>query len=156
MKDNIKNKVPCTSSQAIWEWYKFPDTEERRYNKLKNKAIIQAVIIVIIAIGLFTYNHFIPAVVLCILAASFVIMALLTPALFAKVDVFISKIAGRVGILLTWLFLVPFFYLVFPIGRLLIILTGKDSMRLKKDTTLKSNWFDKKDILEIERYGKQF
>jgi len=64
--------------------------------------------------------------------------------------------AKALGIVLTWILLVPFFYLCFPVGRLLITLSRKDPLHrefLPKD---RSYWSEHRPLPEAQRYQRQY
>jgi len=49
----------------------------------------------------------------------------------------------RVGWALTWLLLVPFYYLCFPLARLLIGLRGRDPLHRRREPSAASYWTDR-------------
>jgi len=65
-------------------------------------------------------------------------------------------LAKGVGIGLSWVLLVPFFYLCFPVGRLFLILTRRDPMHrefLPKDRTY---WSLHRPLPEAAAYRRQY
>lgn len=65
-------------------------------------------------------------------------------------------LAQVVGTGVTWLLLTPFFYLCFPIGRLLFFLGGKDLLGRRRSAAIKTYWSEYSRQGGVERYRKQY
>jgi len=73
--------------------------------------------------------------------------------LFDKFGKFLAVVFGRV---LTWVLLVPFFYLCFVPGRVIMLLLGKDPMRRKLDPDAETYWLDKEDMDNTDHFKVQY
>lgn len=60
------------------------------------------------------------------------------------------------GTIVAWSMLVPFYYIVFTLGRLFMVVTGKDSLNRKFPTDIKTYWEEWKAPENKERYKQQF
>ena len=56
----------------------------------------------------------------------------------------------------TWLLLVPFFYLCFIPGRIVILLTGKDPLTRRFPSKAATLWVPRPPVKDPSQYGKQF
>jgi hypothetical protein len=65
------------------------------------------------------------------------------------------KFTGFVNIILTKVMLVPFYYLVFPIGRMSQKLKGNDPMQRKFPTDEASYWEKRAKVEDLESYRRQ-
>lgn len=72
---------------------------------------------------------------------------------FEKTGVLLAR---GIGTGLTWLLLVPFFYIVFGLGRLVLKLRGADPMRRVIDPECKSYWIPHRKLNIKARYQRQF
>jgi len=67
-----------------------------------------------------------------------------------------KKVMKGIGIILTWLLLVPFFYLCFIPGRIILLISGKDPLNRKFPTTNESYWSPYKGSIEPGQCKRQF
>lgn len=81
---------------------------------------------------------------------------LFLPSLFLKLERGGRWLGHAAGISLTWLLLVPMFYLVFLPGRLILILTRRDPMARKFPTTESTYWIPRKPVANPDDYKRQF
>ncbi len=65
-------------------------------------------------------------------------------------------LAHGIGTGVTWILLVPFFYIVFGTGRFFLKLRGKDPMRRKLDPEAESYWTPHQKLDIETRYHRQF
>jgi len=115
--------------------------------------------LVLAAVGmllLVRFHHVIAALVLNTLAMCFYIIGLGAPRAFAPFDRLGGKAAVAAANGLTWLLLVPFFYIVFGTGRLILLLTGKDPMHARKLPGERSYWVAHRGRPDAKQYENQF
>jgi hypothetical protein len=144
-----QNKV----SRAIWPWTK-GNTEGTSSFPV---SALPALFIGGSATALFFYTgHSIPAAVVGIISVLLFCSALVLPQVYGKIRFFFSTFSWYVGQGISWLLLVPFFYLFFPVGRLIQKISGKDPMSREFPSTLSSYWLDKKDTDDLQQYRRQF
>ncbi len=60
------------------------------------------------------------------------------------------------GIGMTWLLLVPFFFIVFPAGRVMFAMSGKDPLNRGYDKARTSYWHAREPVKDLKRYKNQF
>jgi hypothetical protein len=75
---------------------------------------------------------------------------------FAAIEGFGRRLGVWVGTGLTWGLLVPFFYLVFVPGRLVMALLGKDPMKREFPAKEASCWSPRRTKMDEAHYRKQF
>ena len=75
---------------------------------------------------------------------------------FRKIERFGQLLGKWTGTGLSYLLLVPFFYLVFVPGRLATLLAGKDPMRRKFPSGEASCWSPRRGRMDERHYRKQF
>jgi hypothetical protein len=118
---------------------------------------IQAVIMGSIGLLLYRYaGHDVMAFVVWGLALAVLASALFLPPVFAAIEGFGRKLGLWVGTGLTYLLLVPFFYLVFVPGRTILWALGKDPMQRAFPTPEKTCWVPRKSRMDDRHYRKQF
>jgi hypothetical protein len=118
--------------------------------------LIQAVIPT--AVGAFFYFKGKPAAagILWSLGALLLISGFLIPSLFAKIEQAGRWFGKGVGTAITWLLLVPMFYLVFVPGRLILRIRGIDPMCRKFPTDAPTYWVPRKPVVNLDEYKRQF
>ncbi|MBN2441937.1 MAG: hypothetical protein JXJ04_11340 [Spirochaetales bacterium] len=67
-----------------------------------------------------------------------------------------EKVIKWVGIILTWLLLVPFYFLCFIPGRIILLLSGKDPLNRKFPDTGKSCWSPYSGSFDSEQCKRQY
>ncbi len=123
---------------------------------IKLKAVIQAA--VMIAVGSFLFfkrHHIIAPAIVGILAAVVLIGGLFVPPLFRAIDKFFSvTLVKWVGTGLTYLFLVPFYFLVFAPAHLILNARRIDPMAREFPTKLGTYWIQRKPVATAQ-YKRQ-
>lgn len=97
-----------------------------------------------------------PAGIVAGVATLILVGGLLVPPLYAGFKRAGQALAKGVGLGLSWLLLVPFFYLCFPLARLLFALRGIDPLRRGYDPAAASYWGPKRPAAGAGRYRKQY
>lgn len=123
----------------------------------KVKALIQAPIMLLVAYLIFRFTgHKVMPCVIAGLAALVLIGGLAVPPIFRAFERFGLLLARGVSSALTWGLLVPFFYLVFGFGRLVLVLTGQDPLHVRfpapDHTTF---WEARRPVPNLAQYRKQ-
>ncbi|MDP6522862.1 MAG: hypothetical protein QGH15_01450 [Kiritimatiellia bacterium] len=152
MEDFQQNHV----SRTVWPWMD-ADGNAAESGSLPRRAAVQAVIMCAIASVLFflLHHHVMPVIIL-VLATIVVLSAFFAPALFHGIDRFGKALGQVVGIILTWMLLIPFFYICFTVGRLLLVVLKVDPMRRKAETGEDTCWVQHPERPPLDRYGKRF
>ena len=111
-----------------------------------------------IAMGAFFLNRHRPvaAVILFGIGTLLLVSGLFIPALFFRIERFGQAVGRVVGLVLTWIILLPMFYLVFVPGRLILMMRGIDPMCRKFPTDAQTYWVPRKPVGSVEEYKRQF
>ncbi|OQA27009.1 MAG: hypothetical protein BWY59_01195 [Verrucomicrobia bacterium ADurb.Bin345] len=146
-------------SQTVWQWQKAADAaghgggkKDRTLLKAGGQALLMAGVALLLGLR---FGHRIAPVLLGCLAAYVVVTALFVRRAYAAFERGVGLIARGVGVALTWILLVPFFYLAFVPGRLVLMMRGKDLMTRKfpsDEPTYWVNWWE----CDSAHYRKQF
>lgn len=150
-KQYIQNKV----SEAIWPWQR-PASEQgkakpTRFFSLLTFSIAWAIGVLLLFLG----HSTIALLAFCI--STFVFIASRSfPKVYAAIELVFQKFSGFVGTTLTWICLVPFFYVCFSIGRIAQILKKKDPMHRTIEPDTASYWQSCEERSSVEDYKRQF
>jgi len=88
--------------------------------------------------------------------ASFIFLnALLFPPVYAGIHGGLKVFARWAGLAMSYMLLVPFYYLVFPFMRLLQLLTGKDPLNRKFPSGESTCWEDRSPVSDKAYYTRQ-
>lgn len=133
-------------AEEIWNWRESGNPQELTHSKLRKRAVVPIV-------GLFltgTLFRFVLGFVEMswipfILGSILFLIALIIPSWLLAIEAAVKLFAHWVGVSITWILLVPFFYCVFLPLRLIQLLSGADPMHRKHDTSVESYWIERKD-----------
>ena len=137
-------------------WSQQQTSEPDQHHNLRKRAVIQFIVMACIASFLLFIHHTVLAVIVYSLSALNLIGGLFIPPLFLLFDRFGKFLAVVFGKVLTWVLLVPFFYLCFVPGRLIMLILGKDPMKRKLDPDAETYWMDKKDMHNTDHFKVQY
>ncbi len=90
------------------------------------------------------------------LSAVVIISGFLIPPLFHALERVGQWLGRMVGIGITWLMLMPFFYLCFAPVRLVLRFIGKDPMHRRFEGNHSSYWVDHKPSATPQHYTRQY
>lgn len=141
-------------SKHLWFWQEASKPEQQ--HNIRKRAIIQFVIMACIGSFLLFVHHTVLAVIVYCLSVLNLVGGLFIPPLFVLFDKLGKLLAVVFGKVLTWVLLVPFFYLCFVPGRLIMLLLGKDPMKRKLDPDAETYWMDKKDMHNTDHFKVQY
>ena len=150
MTNYIQNKVSAT----VWPWVNPNAALANGEHSLKS-TLIGLVVGSLAGTWFFFKHHQTLAYVVWSIAALIFISAICIKPLHKALMKFFGIIGFIVGKTLTWILLVPFFYICFPIGHFFNALFGKDPMTRKCPTDLPSYWVDRPAITDKEYYKRQ-
>ena len=141
-------------SKAIWPW---PEARKpaKGPESCRPRAIIQFVVMMVVA-GLLSLKIPHAAVVVLCVGIFVLVSGLFLPAVFLGFERGFKTFGKGVGFVLTWVLLVPFFYLVFAPGRLCMALSGKDPMHRKFPTDSSTSWWPYQAREGMAHYRKQY
>jgi hypothetical protein len=130
-------------------------------DKSKGKPALSSVLIqtgVPAAVGLvfFLVGKLLAAKVLWGVSGVLLISGLFIPPVFSRIEQFGRWFGKWAGQVITWVLLVPVFYLVFVPGRLILKARGIDPMCRKFPTDAPTYWVPRKPVTNLEEYKRQF
>ncbi|MBU1692467.1 MAG: hypothetical protein KJ726_02005 [Verrucomicrobia bacterium] len=121
-------------SAVVWPWCRLPSSPAagEATRALRRRAVIQALVTTVIGAAIyFLLKHKVAGWIVWGIAAFVLLSGLFVPSVFQAVDRFMKRFGQAVGTGLTYLLLVPFFYLVFLPGHVLMKVLHKDPLKLK-------------------------
>jgi len=162
MADEFKqNEV----SKAVWPWMKSKEAVKKPegiLHRLASKGFWMEVVIQVLVgtlIGWFllyhTFGHRVVPYIIWTIGSIMVFTALFMPAVHARIKRGLLWFGVKVGNGVTWIVLVPFFYLCFLPIRLSMKLKGKDPMERKFDPKATTYWVPRAAIQNMDQYKKQ-
>ena len=153
MSKDSKNRVvwPCEQAQQT------ADAKYHTQRSQKNRKIIQFTIPFLAGtLFVFVLKHVWLGAIIYTLSGLILVGGLFIPSLdklFQQVGLFMGKAAGT---LLAYVLLIPFFYLCFLPGRLILLWMGKDPMCRQMSSDEKTYWLAKAPSEDRQRYRKLY
>ena len=144
-------------TDVVWRWKESaPASAGKPHSKPALRAVIQAVIVGAIGGFVLTRGHKGVAIFLISIASFLFVSGLFIPWLFLAFEKFGKKFGQWVGGALTWLLLMPTFFILFFPGRLMLWILKKDPMRLAFPSREETYWVPRPPVEKIEQYSRQF
>lgn len=142
---------------AIWPWReKSASAKEAAAVPKRQRVLLEALVMGGVAGLLILMRKFWVAAVVGALAVFVLVAGLLVPRLYFDFKKAGNQLGRAVGIGLSWLLLIPVFYLGFTAGRLLLILARKDPLARRFPTREHTYWTPRKPIVGPEHYMRQY
>ena len=141
-----------------WPWQGLgPQPPQRKPMPMRVKATIQAVAMTVVGYIIYrVFDHLIGPAIVWTLAGLVLIGGWFVPAIFHGFEKFGAKLAFWVAGGLTWGLLVPFFYITFTFGRLVLTLKKLDPMdRSFPDLDRTTFWTPRPPVPSMDQYRKQ-
>lgn len=126
-------------SRAVWPW---TEEEEPRPPSRVKPVVFACIGWSVAALLYFRFHHRVMPSIVAVLSTLTFIGGVWLPPLCRGIERVLRLLGRWIGQALTYLLLVPFFYLVFPFARLGLLLRGKDPMRRAFPTEEPSCWMD--------------
>ncbi len=121
-----------------------------------SSVLIQAFVPAVVGLLFLVLKRPVASMVLCGVSAVVLISGLFIPPVFCRIEQFGRWFGKWVGMIITWVLMVPVFYLVFLPGRLILKARGIDPMCRKFPTDLKTYWVPRKPVTNLDDYKRQF
>jgi hypothetical protein len=145
-----------SAGPAKWEW-KAGGTlpASKKPMDIKVKAVLQSVLMTVVAFLLFHFKHqvVVPRLI-GVLAVVVLIGGLFVPPIFHGFEKFGKLLGVWVGKALTYILLVPFYFIVFAPAHLILNARHIDPMAREFPTKLASYWIPRRPV-ETTQYKKQ-
>jgi hypothetical protein len=144
--------------EATWNWRASSGdaraTAGPRYRRL---ALIQGAVMILAATAvLFLLNHQLAARIIAGLGILVIVLGLLFPRAYRPVHAFGQGLGRAVGQLLVYLLLVPFFYLVFLPGALILRLQKRDPLHRRYRDPRWTYWIPRRGKDATDNVNRQF
>lgn len=104
----------------------------------------------------FLFGHRIIAGIIWFLACLLLFGFLFSPTIVSGFERFGAWLGQFVGTALTYILLVPMFYIVFTFGRLVITVLGRDPLQRKWRPEAPSYWEDRKTAFDKNHFKRQY
>jgi hypothetical protein len=121
-----------------------------------SSVLIQTVVPAAVGLVFFLVGKLLAAKVLWGVSGVLLISGLFIPPVFNRIEQFGRWFGKWAGQVITWVLLVPVFYLVFVPGRLILKARGIDPMCRKFPTDAPTYWVPRKPVTNLEEYKRQF
>lgn len=149
--------TPSSGPINTWHWRALGTPPPAKVPmRMSTKALIQAPIMALVGYGIYRWTgHLIGPAIVWTLASMVLVGGLFVPPLFRAVEHFGAWLAKWVILILNYGLLVPFFYLCFVPGRLILKLQGIDPMDRAYPDNRPSFWLPRKPVADMAQYRKQ-
>lgn len=141
-------------SATVWRWNEHDPAPDRSTSTRKRATIQFAVMAVVAGLLALKFRHM--AAVVGTVAVLLLLIGWLWPRGFLSIDRAMKAFGRGVGTVLTWVLLVPFFYLVFVPGHFFLRLRGKDPLHRDFPPRTSSSWMPYRQREGVEHYRKQY
>ena len=144
-------------SAAIWPWRETkaePDSDPRPARK--TVLVEVSIMSVVCLLFLFLFKKPLVAAIVASLAGIVLVGGLWCPPLYRGFKQVGRWLGKGTGVGLSWLLLVPFFYLCFLPARLILLLARKDPMQRRFESDAESYWSTHRPLPEPESYRNQY
>ncbi len=148
--DLIQSRV----AKTVWPWREAV-TPISTPVSCRKRAIVQFLVMLSVA-GFMSLKYKHAAVTVSCIALFVIVTGLFLPKVFLAVERGFKLFGHGVGVMLTWLLLVPFFVLVFVPGRLALLLVRKDPLSRDFPGEGATNWKSHRGCADKSRYRKQY
>ena len=154
MSGNISKII----SGSAWKWrYQRNQPAVSRQKPGMGKLIFHSIIAFTVA-GLFAFifRHVLFAGIVAGIGITILICGLFIPKVYSAIERIVGIFAFSVGQFITWLLLVPFYYLCFLPARIILALSRRDPMKRAWNPSAPTYWDIKQDIQDKDRMTKQY
>ncbi len=146
------------AAKPAWKWrYQRNQPAAKQQGSGPGKLIVQSMIaFAVAALFAFVFHRVIFAGIVAGIGLLILFCGLFVPRLYAAFERIIGIFAYGVGQALTWLLLVPFYYLCFLPARILLSLARRDPMKRAWDPAATTYWNEAKQPFNNNQITKQF
>jgi hypothetical protein len=143
---------------ATWRWrHREEDRRAAQPGNVRVRSRVEAAIAAAVGILLLAAWHKVVAGVAVLCVAAFVLVSgQFVPPAYRGLKRLMGRVGRWTGIALSWVLLVPFFYLCFPLGRAVLAASGKDPMHRRFPGKEATFWMKRRPVAGPEHYRRQF
>ena len=142
-------------AETMWRWKESGAAQPPPKSHLTMTLVQTAIPCAVATFLMFWRQQVILGGVLYGLGALMLIAGLFIPPLHAAITRFGLWLGRVVGVGMTWLLLVPCFYLFFTTARVFLTLSGKDPLTRRWDRNAASYWADRKPVTDDRHFTRQ-
>ena len=143
-------------SETIWAW-KTTKVVQDAYLKRRKNAIIESLIAYVVAIVFeLVLDKHAMAIAIFSIASIGLFGGLFMPSFYVGFKRVFIIIARAISIAVTWVLLLPFFYICFTFGRIIIQLQRKDPLQRGFDPAKSSYWSKRRKNTGMRSYRRQY
>ena len=145
-------------SKTTWNWTASEDEDVAQKTTSHSHKKVLITTPIALGIAFFVYRVLQHTTMACIIVGISLFIAFsafVMPSVYRSIDGFFQKLAHWIGIGMTWLLLVPAFFILFLPGRIFFLLRGKDPLRLKLLPDESSYWIPHPGVTREEHYRRQ-
>lgn len=144
-------------SQTVWPWMEEGQSRENGDTRPSVVASLLSLLIAWTVATIFYYlGHLKITIAILVISGMVCLCSLFVPSAYRVIILIFEFIKKWVGLILNWTLLTPFFYICFPVGRLIQKIKGKDPLNRKCPTSKESYWVSRSPVSDIEQYKRQF
>jgi len=141
--------------KVLMNTYQETKDQTSRHRDIRQACIGLAIGFSVAAFLYFKSNHPLLALVVASISSIIAICALFIPSAHQAIQKLFAALAHWIGTLLTYILLVPLFYLFFVPTRIVRGLLGKDPLHLKR-TGEEATYWEPREKVELTQYRRQF
>ncbi len=146
-----------TVADAIWPWKQQKDASVSMRTARRKRSLIQFCCMFFVALFVFfVLDYIILGAIICCLGILVLLGGFFITPVFTAFDNISHFLASAVGKLLTYLLLVPFFYICFFPGRVVLKFLGRDPMTRGFDPERKTYWQRRESVEDVNHYKVQY
>jgi hypothetical protein len=152
MDDLQQNRV----AKTVWPWATPPGEDVPGGISPRKKVTITTPIAYAIAGLLYLWlDHLVGPILVVVIATSIAFCGFFIPPAYAAIERFFLRFAVWVAAALTWILLVPVFYMIFFPAGIFLTLRGKDPMERACPTDKPTYWSKRPPITRVNYYERQ-
>ncbi|MCX7007791.1 MAG: hypothetical protein NTY53_11190 [Kiritimatiellaeota bacterium] len=140
---------------TMWKWKESGAAKPPPKSNLTMPLVQTAIAYAIASFLVFYRHHYILGSVLYGFGTLVLLAGLFVPPLHAAITRFGKWLGRVVGVGVTWLLLVPFYYLFFTTARVFLMMSGKDPLTRRWDRAAASYWADRKPATDDKHFLRQ-
>ncbi len=145
-------------SEVVWNWRKPAARRVEQSPAVRRRhAVIEFCVVLAVSMFVrFVLKHEIMSTIILCIGSIVLIGGLFIPPVYHGFKRFGAALGRVLALVVTWILLVPFFYIFFTIARLGCLIQGKDLMCRRFDADATTYWVDHPGTPPPEQYRKQY